>query len=108
MRISITERRCDIPERVRARTRSVVQALSRFEERATSAEVVYSDEKHAKKVEIIIHVDGASRVVARGEGTEFRAALDQAVDRVKRMLREQRDRRRDHQAPPLSETMTAE
>ena len=108
MRISITERRCDIPKRVRDRTESVVQGLSKFEERATSAEVVYSDEKNAKKVEIIVHIDGAPHVVARGEGDGFRAALDRAIDRTKRMLKEQREQRRDHQAPPLSETMTAD
>lgn len=108
MRISITERKCEVPKRVRQRTQSLVEGLSRYEERAASAEVVYSDEKHTKKVEIIVHIDGSPHVVAKGEGEGFRAALDQAVDRTRRILREQRERRRDHQAPPLSETMTAE
>lgn len=108
VRISITERNCQVPNRVRQRTQNLVEGLSKYEERAASAEVVYSDEKHTKKVEIIVHVDGAPHVVASGDGDGFRAALDQAVDRTKRILREQRERRRDHQAPPLSETMTAE
>lgn len=108
MRITITERHCQVPNRIRDRTESLVEGLGKFEERATAAEVVYSDEKHTKKIEIIVHIDGAPHVVARGDGDDFRSALDGAVNRVKRMLRKQRDQRRDHQAPPLSETMTTE
>lgn len=108
MRISITERKCEVSKTVRQRTQSLIQGLSRYEERAAAAEVVFSDERHTKKVEIIVHIDGSPHVVAKGEGEGFRAALDQAVDRAKRILREQRERRRDHQAPPLSETMTTE
>lgn len=108
MRITITERHCQIPSRVRARTESGVGGLTKYEERATAAEVVFSDERHTKKAEIIVHIDGAPHVVARGEGTDFRSAIDQATDRAKRMLRDQREQRRDHQAPPLSETITGE
>jgi ribosomal subunit interface protein len=108
VRITITERHCQIPNRIRDRTQSLVEGLGKFEERATAAEVVYSDEKHTKKIEIIVHIDGAPHIVGRGDGDDFRSALDGAVNRVKRMLRRQRDQRRDHQAPPLSETMTTE
>ena len=107
MRITITERHCQVPNRVRDRTESLVGGLSKYEERAAAAEVVFSDEKHTKKAEIIVHVDGAPHVVSRGEGPDFRSALDRAADRAKRMLRDQREQRRDHQAPPLSETMTS-
>ncbi|MDX1494216.1 MAG: ribosome-associated translation inhibitor RaiA [Longimicrobiales bacterium] len=108
MRITVTERHCQVSKRVRDRTESLVGGLSKYEERASAAEVVYSDEKHTKKVEIIVHIDGAPHVVARGEGEDFRSALDRAVDRTKRILRDQREQRRDHQAPPLSETMSGE
>lgn len=108
MRLTITERHCQIPSRVRTRTESVVGGLSKYEDRATAAEVVFSDEKHTKKAEIIVHIDGAPHVVARGEGREFRSAIDQATDRAKRILRDQREQRRDHQAPPLSERVAGE
>lgn len=108
MRISITERRCSVPKRVLERTESLVGGLSKYEEQAAAADVVFSDEKHTKKVEIIVHIDGAPQVVARAEGDDFRPALDRTVDRAKRMLRDQRERRRNHQAPPLSEVITEE
>jgi ribosomal subunit interface protein len=108
VRVQITERHCDVPADVLERTRDQIESLAKYEQRATSAEVVYVEEKHARKVEVIIHVDGAEAVVAHGDGTEFRSALDQVVDRLRRMLRRQRKRRRDHQAPPLDEGIGGE
>ena len=103
MRVQITERHCDVPDDVLERTRDQIESLAKYEQRASAAEVVYVEEKHARRIEVIIHVDGAEPVVARGDGSEFRSALDQVVDRLRRMLRRQRKRRRDHQAPPLNE-----
>jgi len=102
VRVSITERHCDVPQRVLERTEAQVGALAKYEQRASAADVVYTDEKHTRKVEVIVHIDGAPQVVGRGEGGDFRSALDQVVERLRRMLNEQRKRRRDHHAPPLS------
>jgi ribosomal subunit interface protein len=108
VRVSITERHCDVPRKIIERTEALIGRLSKYEQEATAADVVYSDERHTRKVEVIIHIDGAANVVGRGEGTDFRSALDQVVDRLRRMLSEQRDRRRDHQAPPLAGETTVE
>lgn len=103
MRVQITERHCEVPQKVLDRTQGQIESLPKYEQRATSAEVVYTEEKHTRRVEVIVRIDGAEPVVGHGEGVDFRSALDQVVDRVRRMLREQRVRRRDHQAPPLSD-----
>jgi ribosomal subunit interface protein len=108
VRIQITERRCDVPRAVLQRAEAQVAALSKYEERATAADVVFTDDKHERGIEVNIHIDGAEAVMAHGEGTDFRSALDQAIERLRRMLRKQRERRRDHQAPPLSEAMEIE
>ncbi len=108
MRVSITERHCEVPKKVLDRTDSQVAGLTKFEQRASHAEVIYSEEKLVRKIEIVVFVDGAPEVAARGEGGDFRKALDQGVERVRRQLREQRERRRDHQAPPLSEGLASE
>jgi ribosomal subunit interface protein len=108
VRVNITERHCEVPQRVRERTERQISGLSRYEPRATAAEVVYSDERHTRKVEVIVHIDGAEHVVGRGEAADFRSALDQVVNRLRRMLSERRDRRRDHQAPPLSDGVGVE
>lgn len=106
MRVQITERHCNVPPDIEERTREQVEALSKYEEKATSAEVVYEEVKLTKRVEVIVHIDGADAVIAHGEGAEFRAALEQVCGRLGRMLRKQRERRRDHQAPPLAERIT--
>lgn len=108
MRITITERRCEVPRKVIDRAEAQIKSLSKYEQRATAAEVVFWDERHIRKIEVIVHIDGAAHVVGRGEGGDYRSALDQSVDRLRRMLSEQRERRRDHKAPPLSEGNIAE
>ena len=108
MRVNITERHCSVPTEVLDRTEAQATRLGKYEQRATAANVIYTDEQHTKKVEVIVHIDGAPEVVARGAGKDFRSALDEVIDRVKRMLSEGRERRRDHQAPPSSERIVAE
>lgn len=103
MRIQITARHCDVSDDVLERARDQVAALAKFDPRATSADVVFEEEKMTRKVEVIVHTDGAGPVVGHGQADEFRAAVDQVVDRVGRMLREQRKRHLEHQAPPLQD-----
>jgi ribosomal subunit interface protein len=108
VRVTITERHCEVPKRVLDRTESQVAGLARFEQRASHAEVIYTDEKRSRKIEIVVFIDGAPEMAARGEGEDFRKALDQGVDRMRRQLREHRERSRDHKAPPLSEGIAEE
>lgn len=103
MRVQITARHCEVPKDVLARTEDQATSLSKFSPRATAADVVFFEEGATKVAEILVHIDGGEPIVARGEGDEFRPALDQVVDRVSRRLRKQRERRTDHKAPPLGE-----
>lgn len=108
MRVQITARHCEVPSDVLERTEGAISALTKYEPRASAGDVVYSEEKLTKRVEVLIHIDREEPVVAHGEGTEFRSALDEVVERLSRRLRRQRERRRDHKAPPLSEGTSGE
>jgi ribosomal subunit interface protein len=108
VRVTITERHCQVPAKILQLTERQIAALVKFEQRASHAEVVYTEEKRAKKVEAIVSIDGAPPVAAHGAGEEWRSALDQVVERLRRLLRDGRERRRDHKAPPLSEGVTGE
>jgi ribosomal subunit interface protein len=88
-----------VPRDTLERAEKRLGSLSKYHPRATSAEVVFSEERANRNVEIIVHVDGAAQVVASVQDTEFRAALDKVLDRLARKLRKQRERRTDHQAP---------
>lgn len=108
MRVQITERRCEVPAEVLRRAESQAERLERFDGRATAVEVIFSEERHQRGVEMIIHIDGAPPVVGRGEAEDFRSALDRAVERTRRQLKEGREQRRDHRPTPLSDNSVAE
>lgn len=107
MKVTITGRHCDVPKKIIDRTELQFSKLVKFQTRATHADVIYVDEGHSKRVEGIVFVDGAPQVAARGDGENFRAALSQLVDRLRRQLKEQREQLTDHQAPPLTEGLEA-
>lgn len=106
MRVQIAARHCELPDTVRSRTEELVGKLSKYEPRLAGAEVVFEVEKHLKKVEAILKVDGGEPAVASGEGGEFKEALDQMVDRLSRILRRRRKQMKDYHrsANPEGET----
>lgn len=108
MRVQITARRCDVTESVRDRTEAMVTKLTKFDPRVTAAEVVFEEERHARRVEGILSVDGDEAVVASGEGGDFTAAVDQMVDRLAKIVRRRRAQVRDHQGRSLAEEFAAE
>lgn len=105
MRIQIVARHCQIPESVRLRAEEQVRKLSRFDGSLSSAEVIFEEEKHRRRVEGILFVDGEEPAVAHWEGDDFRGSLDRTVDRLEKILRRRKDQRMDHQGPKLSELM---
>ena len=102
MKVQITTRHCDVSDDLREHTQAQIDKLSRYDPRVGSADVTYTEEKHTRKVDVVVHIDGAEAVVAQAEDRDFRTALDQAIDRLVRMLKRERQRHRDHSAPPLS------
>jgi ribosomal subunit interface protein len=108
MRVQITARHCELPDVLRARTEALVQKLQKYDSRVSAAEIVFEEERHAKKVEAVLSVDRDEPVVAGGQGDDFAAALDQMVDRLSKILRRRRSQVRDHQARPLAEELAGE
>ncbi len=108
MRVQIVARRCQIPPAIRSRTEEQVPKLARFDQRLSSGEIVFEEERHLKRVEGVLSVDGEEPVVARGEGDEFRPALDKMLERLSRILRRRRDQTLEHQGPKLSEVVSEE
>ncbi len=108
MRVTITERHGEISPRLRQRIESRVGAVVKYESRATQAEVTCVDEGHTKTIEAVVHIDGSPHVVAKARSDDFRSAFSEMMDRLRRQLKDGRERRRDHQAPPLSEGVDSE
>jgi ribosomal subunit interface protein len=108
LRVQVAARHCEIPDSVRTRTEEQIERLAKYDPRVGSAEVVYEEEKRVRRVEVILSILGGEPVVARGEGEEFRTALDKVVDRLGRILRRQRSQAKDHQGPRLAEGVGTE
>lgn len=108
MRIQIAARHCDVPDSVHKRTEEQIARLAKYDPRVSAAEVVFEEEKRVRRVEVILSVDRGEPVVAKGEGEEFRTALDKVVDRLSRILKRQRGQAKNHQAPRVSGGVTAD
>lgn len=106
MRVQIAARHCEVPNTVRDRTEEQLEKLSRYEPRISGAEVVFEVEKHLKKVDAILKVDRGEPAIASGEGTEFREAVDQMVDRLSKILRRRRDQDKNYHRPGSPEPST--
>lgn len=98
MLINISARHCTVADSVRRRAEDRLRKLIRFEPRIDSSELVFEQDHGLYAVEARTFVAGRSTIVAHATGTDPRAALDQAVSRVARQLRRQRERSRDHSA----------
>jgi len=105
VRVQISARHCELPSEERDRVEEQVASLAKYSPRASHIEVVVTEEKQGKEVEVIVYIDGSDPVVAKAEGSDFRSATDAVVDRAGRMLRKQRERHTDHKAPPLGENV---
>jgi ribosomal subunit interface protein len=108
MRIQIVARHCEVPASIRERAHEQLPKLVKYDPRLSSAEVIFQEERHVKRVEGVLTVDGGGPVVARSEGGEFRGALDGMLSRLARILRRRRSQVMDHQAPKLSEVVQSE
>ena len=97
MDVVITARHCTVPDPVRLRTAERFERLQRYHPRMVSADAIFHTENGAHHVETrVLVARGGQPLVARGSGDGFRAALDQALDRLGRQLRRQRERRTMH------------
>jgi ribosomal subunit interface protein len=100
MQPTITARHCEISEALRERAITVIQRLGNLASRSMEATVVFDTDGIQQTVEIRLHVPRGEVLVARGEGTDHRSALDRAEERLKRQLERVADRpRRPRSAP---------
>jgi ribosomal subunit interface protein len=86
MQTTITARHCEISDGLRERTQTIVDRLGGMAPRAMESTVVFDAEGTQQTVEVRLHVAGGETLVARGEGTDHRTALDRAEERLRRQL----------------------
>jgi len=86
MRVTITQRHCEIPDELRERARDLVARLVKVARRPQTAQVIFSEDHGAAAVELRLHAGRGPLVVATSEGADHRSALDRAAARLRRQL----------------------
>jgi len=94
MQPTITARHCEISDALRDRAVTVVQRLGNLASRSMESAVVFDSDGLQQTVEIRLHVPRGEVLVARGDGSDHRTALDRAEERLKRQLERVADRPR--------------
>ncbi len=107
MQVIVTARHCELSDQMRHNIERQFQRLSRFEPRATRAEVTVTGTKKGFETEALVSIERSARVHARAEGSEVRSAVDRLSEKLRVQLRRNHERRRDHRAPPMDEIAAA-
>jgi len=113
MEIIVSARHADVSEELRSHVEESLSRLTKFEPRATRANVTLLQEKKRCVAEATLSVERGDYVRAEAEGGDLRTAVDRLCDKLARQLKRGRDRRRSHKGPsraevPLAEVLPAE
>jgi ribosomal subunit interface protein len=100
MDVRITTRRATVGESFQKRIEERAARLDRYEPRLQSIAIVVDEDRGRVLVEVRAEVAGSPVLLAKGESSSQRSALDAAMQKLTRQLRRRRDRKVDHQAPP--------
>jgi putative sigma-54 modulation protein len=84
---------------------SKIAKLPRYYDNVQSAEVVLDMEAEHAVVEMIVTARRKATFVATHRGEDMYASIDLCLDKITEQLRRHKDRVRDRQGPPHSETL---
>ena len=94
METTITVRHCEISDALRQRAITVVERLGNLATRPVQMTVVFDTDGISQTAELRLHVARGEILVAKGEGTDHRTALDRAEDKLRRQVERASDRPR--------------
>jgi len=86
MKIRITCRHSNFPEKLQKHTASHVQSLERFGEHFESGEIIFDRAHGQVTCELILHRHSGDPFVASDECEDGRTAIDNVVDKVRRQI----------------------
>ena len=93
MKVEITARSEDVPERAKEYAEKKISKMSRFFERITSARVILDSDGDRHKAEMVLAAGGGAVLV--GEATDpmsLYAAIDTALDKLERQVKKHKEK----------------
>lgn len=86
MKTTVTARHCEIPEEIRTRAEDVADKLARMAHRPQRMEIVFDNDHQRRIVELKMWLPRSQTLVASGDETDFRTALDRAAEKLRSQL----------------------
>ncbi len=105
MNITVEARHMESPGSVREYVESKMAKLERLYDNIQTLHVILDLEADHTVVEIVATAVRKSTFVATHRGPDMHAAVDQCLHKVEEQIRRHKDKVRDRQGPPHSETM---
>ena len=102
MEVTFMARHTEISEAVRKHAVERLDRLGRNQRRPTHVEVRFDEERGQMRAKIRLVVTGGATFLAQGDASNQRAAVDSAIERLKRQLTREHERVSDHQALKIS------
>lgn len=100
MQTTITARHCEVSEPLRERAITVTERLGNLASHPMEMTVVFDADGIQQTVELRLHVARGEILIATGEGTDHRTALDRAEEKLRRQVERVSERRRARRAQP--------
>ena len=94
--IDVTSRHEPVTDRMRDYAIEKATKLTRFHDRISRIQIIVDGVHDQPEVEMIVHVDSGSTMVAKERQEHFRAAVDLLVDKLERQIKRDKERLKDH------------
>jgi ribosome hibernation promoting factor len=109
MRITVSGRHTEIPDRLKTYTEDKASKLERYYDRVQTVEVVFAQEANHHSCEIIATADHHTTFVAKEQHADAFAALDASVRDLERQLSRHKERFRNRKHPdgPVPKSLLA-
>jgi putative sigma-54 modulation protein len=95
MNLTMTGRHVTISERLKEYAEKKVSRLEKFFNQIIGLQMIVIEEKNQKKVELIIHADGA-KLYASDEGDDFNTCIDTLIDKIDQQVKKYKDQQHNH------------
>jgi ribosomal subunit interface protein len=86
VKTTITARHCEIADEIRTRAAEVAEKLAHLAHRPQRMEIVFDDDHQRRVVELKMWLPRGQVLVATGEESDFRTALDRAAEKLRSQL----------------------
>ncbi len=97
MDINVTGKHLEVTDAIRNYASHKCAKLPRYYDRIRTIDVLIDKrDHHNQDVEMIVHVDHHNPFLARVDGGDLYACIDQAIDKLERQLTEHKEKVRNH------------